>query len=343
MTRQRDSILPTEVTHPVSRRALAATVIAVLASGLLFNFGIKLLLEARPALDNPTYAGFHVQWRRLTGLDAPVETLIIGDSSGRHGVDPAVLDEALGTTSVNLCTMGDAAITNPAWQLEEYIRRHGPPRRAILVAVHDVWKRRIKLPLIPRVPLRWGFWSRMRASLQLSRDEYREVFLSRFAPVYAQDQTVLDLLMQPWDAGKRQLWFGKNGFSPLPEPDPDLARREFQSHNRWIAPAGWSISPSSRRALDAMIAMAEEYGFELHVANSPLLVGMVEDEIFGPYLQECLDGLAGLVAGSPRAHLILAPPVEYPAEQMQSTDHIAAVAVPDFTRRLAAAVTAAER
>ncbi len=342
MPRTDQNILPTERAVRTSRRATAFTVVVVLACGLFFNAGLSLLLSARPALDNSTYVAFREQWQRLVRLEEPVETLIIGDSSGRHGIDPEILDDALGTVSLNLCTMGDAAVTNPAWQLEHYIQRFGPPKRVIMVAVHDLWKRDIKLPLIPVVPLPWGYWPTMRAPLELDRAETRDVFLARFVPVYSKDQTVLRTLMHPWRASRLQIHFSGQGFASIRRSDPDLARSDFADHLKWSAPAGWRISRASHHALEAMIAMAEEYKFELFVANSPQLVGMIDDDVFGPYYREGQEFLAGLLSGSPRAHLILSPPATYPAEQMQNSDHIAKDVVEDFTRRVATAVQACE-
>jgi hypothetical protein len=285
---------------------------------------------------------FGAQWKRLVRLEEPVETLVLGDSSGAHGVNPAILDEALDTRSLNVCTLGDAALTNPAWQLEWYLGRFGAPRRVILVIVHDVWKRDFKVPLIPRVPLPWGFWSSMRARLGLDADQTRDAFLARYLPVYAQDQTLRELLVYPWRPRPR-LQFDARGFAAIRNPEPDHAREDGANHLKWTAPGRWKISESSREALLAMIAMAEEYGFDLHVVNSPQLAGMLDDEAFGRYYAQGQEVLAEIVATSPRAHLLLSPPAEFPDQQMQSSDHIAAVAVPDFTRRIAAAVRAAER
>lgn len=341
MTDGKPSILPIERLNRTTRGAITVTVAAVLASGLLFNAGFGLLLRTHPGLDNPSYVAFNEQWRRLIRLKAPVETLIIGDSSGAHGVDPDVLDEALGTVSMNLCTMGDAGVTSPAWQLETYLRRFGAPRRVILVIVHDVWKRDLESPLIPRIPLPWGFWSTMRASWTLDEDQVREVFLARHVPVYSQDQTLLRILMHPWRGGMRPR-FNERGFAAIWPADPAHAIEDFANHRRWTAPGGWSISESSREALAAMMAQAEERGFELYVVNSPQLAGMIEDDVFGPYYAQGQAQLAELVAACPRTHLVLSPPAEYPAESMQNSDHVAKNAVEDFTRRVAAAVTAVE-
>lgn len=342
MTEPKPSILPTERIAPVSRAALAATVVAVLACGLVFNFGFAYLLRTYPRLDNATYLAFTVQWQRLVHSREPVKTLIIGDSCGAHGIDPDIIDAELDTYSLNACTMGDAALISPAWQLEWFINRHGPPRRVILPIVHDVWKRDLELPLIPRVPMPWGFWSSMRAPLHLDAAQTRDVFLARYAPVYSQDMTLRELLMYPWRPRTR-VHFNARGFAAINGPSPDNARRDGANHLKWTAAGDWTISDQSREALLAMIAMADEYGFDLYVVNSPQLEGMVEDEAFGRYYAQGQAVLKNLVATSPRAHLLLSPPAEYPADQMQNSDHIAGMATPDYTRRIAAGVRAAER
>ena len=342
MSNDQRNILPAEHVRPVSRSTLTITILAVLLSSVVLNETVKSLLHHYPGLNNTTYEAFWEQWRRLTILSEPVDTVILGDSSGRHGVDPEILDDVLGGYSLNFCTMGNAAIINPAWQLETYLARYGAPRRVILVAVHDVWKRELLLPLIPRIPLPWGFWEHLRASWPLGRDELRDVFLARYVPIYSQDKTVTELLVHPRRVRDGRLWFSPRGFSPLLRADPENAVSDGASHLRWTVPGGWHISEQSRIGLMAMIAMADEFDFDLYVANSPQLAGMLDDPAFGRYYAKEQQVLGDLVASSPRAHLILSPPAEYPPELMQNSDHIAIGAVADFTRRLAAAVAACE-
>lgn len=342
MSEEQQDILPVERARATSPGMIWLTVLIVLLSGVVLNGSIRLLLAARPGLDNPTYGAFHEQWNRLVFLDEPVETLILGDSSCRHGVDPEVLDVELGTRSLNFCSLGNAAVINSAWQLETYIERHGAPRRVILIQVHDVWKRNMQLPLIARIPLAWGFWERLRASWSLSPDQMKEVFLSLHIPVYSQDKTVTELLKYPWRLRDRRLWFTPRGFSPIEKANPRRAARDAASHLNRTVRGGWRLSDQNRLAIGAMMDMADDLGFDLYIGNSPQLEGMLSNPKFGRYYEKGQRALRELVDASPRTHLILSPPAEYGPGQMENSDHIAAEVVPDFTRRIAADVAARE-
>jgi len=336
------NILPVEQVCQVSWRMMAVTILAVLLSSVVLNETVKVLLRRHPALNNTTYVVFMEQWERLTDLEEPVDTLILGDSSGYHGVDPEILADALGGYSLNLCTFGDAALINPVWQLETYLERHGAPHRVILVAVHDLWIRDLSTPLIPKVPLPWGFWQRSRASWPFERAELWDVFVAHHIPVYSQDKTITRRLMYPWRIRNRPQRSSPRGFYPLQKAEPEKTVQDGANHLRKTAPRGWNISEQSHVALEAIIALADENGFDFYIANSPQLAGMVNDPAFGQYYTKGQQVLADLVAVSPRAHLILSPPAEYPPQLMQNSDHIVQEAVDDFTRRVAAGVAACE-
>lgn len=336
-------ILPVERPHPRSWKAVASMVLLVLLSGIALNFAVKHLFRAYPALDNHTYASFYEQWKRLLDLDEPVETLILGDSSCRHGVDPRVLDDALGTRSLNVCTIGNAAVINSAWQLATYVERHGAPKRVILVQVHDVWRRGIQRPLIGRVPLRWGFWERLPPGLSLRGDQLKEVFANAYVPVYSQDKTLRDLLMHPSRAGKRRVLFTPQGYSPIEKPHARAVARDRAEHRTHSFPRGWRLSGQNQRALKSMMAMADEHEFDLYVASSPLSDNLLEGRDAARYFEEERSVLDDLTAQSERTHLILHPAVLYRSEEMRTSDHVTAKLATDFTRRVAEAVASVER
>ncbi len=342
MSEQERDILPVERIHPTSPRLLGLTVVIMLLSGVMLNASVKLLFQTYPGLDNPTYGAFHEQWRRLMDLDRPVDTLILGDSSCRHGVDPDVLDAELGSHSLNFCSLGNAAIINSAWQLETYIERHGVPKRVILIQVHDVWRRNMQLPLVARVPLPWGFWERLRASWSPDRRQLRHIFLALHVPVYSQDKTVTELLAYPWRARERRLPFTPRGYSPIERANPRRVARDAAQHVRKTARRGWRLSAQSRGALQTMMDMADELGFDFYVGNSPQAEGMLSKPQFARYYESGQRVLADLADTSPRTELILSPPVEYSRRQMENSDHIIATSVPSYTRRLAAAVATSE-
>ncbi len=339
---QEHGILPVERVHSVSWKSLASMVLLVLLSGVALNFAVKYLFRAYPSLDNRTYASFYEQWNRLLTLEEPVETLILGDSSCRHGVDPEVLDDALQSRSINACTIGNAAVINSAWQLATYIERHGAPKRVILIQVHDVWKRDIQLPLVGRVPLPWGFWERLPPGLSLGRDELLEVFSAAYLPVYSQDMTLRELLMHPREAGKNQVRFTPQGYSAIEKPHPAAVARDEAKHRETTIVEGWHLSNQNLRALQSMMAMADTHGFELYLASSPLANTMLKGPEVARYFDKQRSTLVEVAAQSARTHIILNPPVTYRWEDMRTTDHVTAKLASDFTRRVAEAVSVVE-
>lgn len=335
-------ILPMERILPSSRRSVLWSVLALVLFAFALNGAFRALFVLHPELDNPTYTAFVAQWHRLTGLSAPVETLILGDSSGRHGIDPKVIDEVLDTRSVNLCTMGDAAVINAAWQLETYLDRWPAPRRVMLVFVHDVWPRQIALPLVPRVPQPWGYWESMRAHREYDDKIEREIFLERYAPVIRQDQTVSELIQYPWRTRRRRLEFSAAGFSPIWNASPENVAYDRKWQLIGARNSEWTISGESQHALEAMMSLAEERAFDLYLTSAPLNRGMLEDSDFGRYYRSFQAGLEHLAESSARTRVILKDPAEYPDSLMQNTDHIIREATADYSRRVAEAILQAE-
>lgn len=331
------SILPDERAPSVRRRVLVLQALVLLAVGVGLNLGVRALLQSHPEWDNPTYVAFVTQWNRLLNLDEDVQTLVLGDSSGRHGIDPRALDEALATSSINLCTIGNAAVLNAAWQLETYLREHPAPRRVILVYVYDVWPRRIALPLISRVPLRWNYWSSMRAEWEPDLGQTADLLLERYAPVISQDQTVGELALRPWDR-PHAIHFDEAGFSPIWRGDPDFVRKDREGQLWAARHAPWRLSEENRRALQAISELAHDHGFDVYLANAPLVEGLLEDGTFAEYYREAQRTLDQAVAGMPRVHRILRDPAVFPLERMQNSDHVLREATGDYTRMVAAAV-----
>lgn len=343
MTKQRnETILPREHGAAVSRHGLGWTIVLALVVVIAVNASVDALFEQRPELQNPTYRAFDAQWRRLVSLDEPVGTLILGDSSGRHGVDPRVLGEALDTRAINLCTIGNAGVVNAAWQLEAYVERFGAPERVVFVAVHDLWKREISAPLLPWVRLPWGFWSSMDATIAMPRDVLGDMLLTRYAPIYAQNQTVSGLAMRPWEAGRERIDFDRSGFSPIGRARPDHVRSDAADQLKWGVPGGWSAAEQSARAFEAMVALATREGFALYVVPGPLYEGLATDPAFVDYDTRRREWIHERTEGHPGVHAVLEPPPTYPAERMQNSDHVAGDASVDYTRRIAAAIRAVE-
>ena len=194
---------------------------------------------------------------------------------------------------------------------------------------------------VARIPLPWKFWERLPPSLSLTTKQLLHVLLDLYVPVYSQDQTVTELFQYPWLAGDRRLLFSPRGFSPIREANPRRAKGDAATQIESSA-RGWHISDENSRALSALMELADELGFDLYIVNSPQLEGMLANPRFATYYAKGQGVLRDLASDSPRTHILLSPPAEYAAQHMESSDHITAEVVPDFTYRLASAVTAHE-
>ena len=98
------------------------------------------------------------QWNLLLTLEQPVDTLILGDSSGAYGVLPDVVEEVLGGSAINLCTDGQSAPLADPWMLSTYIEKYGVPDRVILVRTPLTYTRDTPLDCVARIPMPWKFW-----------------------------------------------------------------------------------------------------------------------------------------------------------------------------------------
>lgn len=334
--------LPVEPIRAVLPRRIVATFVLAMLVFVGFDLAVVSVLSTRPELGNRTFLSFELQWKRLLSQDQSPSTLVLGDSSGYHGIDPDHLDAVLGSRGLNVCTMGDAAVLNSLWQLEAHLERHEAPDRVILVQVHDVWRREFRSPLLASVPLPWGFWRDSAVPVEYPPEVRRDAFLIRYVPVYALNETVGAWFERPWELEGRRLQLRDNGWAPVSSGDPAHVREDAANHLRYTVPGGWAISEESRRALEAMIVLAEAHDFDLYLVDAPLVDELIADAGFSAYLDAQHVELGRIVSTSERAHLVFDEPFAYPAEVMQNADHILRSEVEHFTRAIATRITEIE-
>src|SRR5207253_10129783 len=158
--------LPREAVPPAGWPQILCVwvLVCIIVAGI--NLTLQWSLNRFPI--NSGHGLVQAKWNLLKRLPAPIDVLVLGDSSGNQGVVPQLLGAALGGTTINACTLADALIVNDAWMLDLYIRRLGPPKRVILVHVYDVWERDISYDVWAQIPLPWGFWSDLDPRLSLT-------------------------------------------------------------------------------------------------------------------------------------------------------------------------------
>ncbi|MBZ0305522.1 MAG: hypothetical protein K8I82_05590, partial [Anaerolineae bacterium] len=124
-----------EVIQHTSRRQIVITVGMALATVFIANF-----LTYYVPMDR-TETVVYQKWGLIQDLDAPVDWLIVGDSSANHGVIPAIITQELGGEALNVATFGDWLFVDDAWMIETHIRQVGAPKNIIIVHVPDMYHR----------------------------------------------------------------------------------------------------------------------------------------------------------------------------------------------------------
>ena len=337
--------LPEEVIQPVRPRQLMATWAAVLVLVLLCNF----LVAPRLLEGGRNLAGWIIshKWRLLVGLDAPVDDLVLGDSSCNQGVNPAVLAGALGDDrAVNLCTIGDMLALNDAWMLQNYIERFGPPRRVIMVHVYDIWSRDFDGARIGAIPVGLASLRKLRPEVTLKRWQLRSYLESRYFPLYSSNLSLQARLRlgdpsQRGAAGPRRI--DSLGFIADTTAFPDSVVRDMNGHLKFLGGSSFKLSRDNARSLARIAELAQEHDFDVYLASAPMYDSLAGNDLFRRYNAQVQEALAKASGSGSRIHLIFEQPMEFPASQLQNADHLVLEAANRYTLALAARILEIEQ
>lgn len=325
--------LPIESTPPTTPGAMVRTALGALAVLLLANLAAgPFLARATP---NEGYRLVAEKWRLVEAQTAPVDWLLLGDSSCNQGLDPAGFRAAGLGTALNLCTIGDLLTQNDAWMLDSVMAHAGPPRRGVVLThVYDMWHRAPNPSLLGKVPLPWGFWSRGAAAIPLRPEQQRRVLLARYAPLYEESASLATALRAGPGAWSPGPVTDAAGFKAEAEANPEAVAKDVRAHQAFVAKAHFKLSAANEAGLEALLTAAEAHGFDVYLVNSPLIEGLDADPAFTGYYADVVASLQAHVAGHPRAHLLLAAPMTFPAEQMVNADHLTVAGAARFTARV---------
>lgn len=326
-----------EISRERSGRSVAALLLLILGLVAAANVGAERYLHARGT--NRGYRIVHTKWALLESMTEPVDWLILGDSTGGHGVVPEIWAETFGGRAANLAVIANALVLNDAWMLERYIERFGPPKGVLMVHAHDIWARDGKMVLLGQVDRPWGFWARSGAPPKLSVDETKAVLLSRFLPLYAENGELKEHLWHWGQPRDPKLHFSSSGWiygrghlAKALRAD----RRRVRKHLRNTT--GFRLSTRNRKALHRIGALASEHQFPVYLVNAPLSKSIAKLKSFQRY-QRQLDTRLGRMAKVWKNLRYLPDLLTYPTKQMEGhTDHVLPSVAPRHTRRLAALV-----
>jgi hypothetical protein len=303
---------------------------------LLNSFALWYLGNYSP---NYGYWTLQQKWALLGKMDAPVDWLILGDSSCNQGVSPALIQEKLGETAINLCTIGNVTALNDVWMLEDYIRRFGPPQGVVIGHVYDVWSRDLDPLILGQIPRPWNFWKEhtLGSDLLGAPDLRSQLFQERYVPFLSQRLTLTSLL--------RSLMFGKltpfkprwlldeYGFLKGEQAQPEIAIQDAQDHMQFVRENEPDLSSINQQALERLVEIANAYQLPIYLVNSPLYEGLSADDGFQAYLGALTGQIDSVVGESQSVHRI-AEIKTFPAAQLQTADHLTLAGAQVYTEWL---------
>jgi hypothetical protein len=328
--------LPDEVILPTSwRRAVMAVFLTVLLV-VAVNLFARWYLDSYPS--NRGYWLAREKWKLLESLSEPVDWLILGDSSANQGVIPGIIEAQLGGTAVNLATTAGMVLLDDVWMLEEYIERHGPPENVLVVHTVDVWDRNIQKVMIAKVPRPWGFWRTSAVGPDLDYDQWLDVFLARYVPLFGENKSIMTTIgiaaKSPEKLFTRRYNLEPGGYMAREHTNRRLTEKET---DRWIDRFGrvsFTTSAINQASLERMIALADEHDFDLYLAAGPLHDRLLHDEKAQAYLNALHQSLGTIVADSDNVHYI-SRTAGFPIEQMENVDHVIHPAAEIYSQMLA--------
>lgn len=326
-----------EIEKPVPPRKIRRTLAGTLAAVFFLNWAAGIFLQNYSS--NEGYRLVRKKWQMLLGMKEPVDWLILGDSSANAALVPDVLEKCKGLKALNLGTIGWVVVANDAWMLETYLNRFGPPRGVIVMHGLNTWEGSLHTALsrnpLALIPLPWRFWEKLPPRLDFSLNEIFQLFQARYVPLYAQNQTLSDLIHFRFSYFRRILPMNKSGYTPH-RPDP--AKVEFAAGKylerievRTKAP---EISEINRRTLEVISGLARKYHFRVLLLQGPLHDGLAKNPDVSIYEQQMKSMLKEIVALNPPVELLPDLPVYFPKEEMESVDHLADDSARRYTQNL---------
>ncbi len=336
--------LPAEIDPPEHARRwwvpMAGAVVMVLLANVVLMFcGVR----HRTGNEERMLAA---KWSLAGDRGRSFDWIVVGDSSGAFGVDPASLAKDLSGDCVNLCTFGSMGISGDAWMLEHYLANHASPQGVIIVHAADVWvsdqgdafyqyaaampistssllSRLVRLGSSPSelfITLRYRDWFPL---LQL-KDDLRGIL--GWSP---DDESMsTDRSQMPADGSLRL---------PASEARPEAVAAQSATYLS-AGSEKTSFDWRYRSSLDRIIALAREKKICVYLANGPIAKPALELPHFQTSLRGVTSQLTSLAASETYVSYILRDWVAFAPEEMQNCNHIVGPAVDDYTHALAEAI-----
>jgi hypothetical protein len=327
--------LPAEVVAPASLGELLVVCLLPLAIAIGLNLWVARSLRDYPI--NQGYWLMGAKWDLLAGLQAPVSTLIVGDSSCNQGVRPDLLVERLGGTAVNLCTTGHMLAVGDAWIVGAYLERWGAPRRIVVVHSYEMWRR-------SGASLRANTWVYARHSamflhraphLDWTIEEQILLRIGAWVPFYTQPAATQELLFTEQGPRRRKFRIDADGYMPRRGGNRARTQRDMRKALARLGDGRFEMSPWNRAGLAELVRLADVYRVPMIFVHAPMYDQLWNDPRLRIYQMQLNADLDRAFRRSRYARLLSPEPKTFEARLMEAVDHVAGRGAKTFTRYLA--------
>jgi hypothetical protein len=312
-----------------SRLAIGLAVALVLLAAANAWLGRELAAHPR----NLGYVVVEAKWQAIDAMQQAPSWLFVGDSSCNQGIIARDVADALDTSAYNACTIGSATVADDVWMIDLLARRDRLPEHVVVAHSWYTWGRdastlRAMLFLLSPGPEAWRdsappisltlgdrLLARYGASLPLASQA-----ISTRAIVFDPARTSLPPRLAP----------GPDGYMAVPMRSDDRLARDIREHQTFLRD-GFVASEWSRAAMDHLVALADQHGFDVHLVVAPMPAELRGDPNADAYLAQHRAWLEALAARSARVHATLTMPPELPFGLFEKADHVTDQGAPAYT------------
>lgn len=325
-----DTLPEEEVPRTTLPRLLAGVAIAVVGL-LVINALLARELEQHPR--NLGYVVVESKWDAVEAMEVAPDWLFVGDSSCNQGIRASRVAEALGATAYNACTIGSATVGDDVWMVADLVRRGLVPEHVVIAHSWYTWGRSpgtLKAMLFLVEPGA-RVWRDTEPRLDLTLGDR---WLARWGgafPIASQAISAQTIVFDPFREGlPPRLTPGDDGYMAVPYRDDARLEADIEAH-RIEMRAPFTISPWSQRAMDELLDLSDEHGFDVHFVVAPMPERLRDTPEAARYLAEHHGALEAIAARSPRVRVALSEPPVLPFEVFEKADHVTAEGANAYT------------
>ena len=325
---------PTEQEFKTTTKTVVVSIVLTAALVIFANF-ISIEICNRSS-SNLGYYLLRDKWNRLE-TSSPIDTIVLGDSSGNQGVVPSLLEDSLGGSSMNLCTTAGSLVITDVWMLNRYIEKHGAPKRVVVVHAYDGWLRNREghlVNVLSQTPQPKEFWSKSNPRVELSTSESSQLMAAKWFPIYNQNVTLQMFVFNPVGAFRPPPITDK-GFMQVNSANQSRTLREHNKFTKACTNSNFSFSEINEKSVNELVALAEKHRFKIYFVTSPIYDQTLANENAKEFCEAAHLWIKQKIRNSNQCHLLFKTPVPFPIEQLESLDHVNVEGANVFTQMIA--------